>query len=86
MGIDGRTKVVTSPWSYAVMTVRGVLTLNCNVGHLNGHELEPEKPSDSWDSVAEGVSNRSTKPNSNLIHPSRESKLVLSLGGSHTLT
>lgn len=39
------------------MTMRGVLALNCNVGHLNGHELEPEKPSDSWDSVAEGVSN-----------------------------
>lgn len=85
MGIDGRTKVVTSPWSYAVVTVRGVLALNYNVGHLNGHELEPEKPSDSWDSVAEGVSNR-TEPNSNLIHPSRESKLVLSLRGSHTLT
>ena len=68
------------------MTVRGVLALNCNVGHLNGQKLEPEKPSDSWDSVAEGVSNHRTKPNPNLIHVSRESRLVLSLGGSHTLT
>lgn len=68
------------------MTVRGILVLNCNVGHLNGHKLEPEKPSDSWDSVTKGVSNHSTKPNPKLIHLSRESKLVLSLGGSHTLT